>query len=181
MNLQKQKRGLKRNVLWFGLLAIILFSFGTGIIVGTLAADKPEPVLAADKPEAVLATVTEEPAFYQIVTENEPTPSAESEWQTFTATAYCSCEKCCGEWALNRPNGLVYTASGAIAEEGVTVAADWDILPAGTLIEIDGLGERIVQDRGGAITGNRIDLFFNSHQDALDFGVQEVLVRTLDK
>lgn len=78
MNLQKQKRWLKRNVLWFVLLAIILFSFGTGIIVGTLAADKPEPVLTA---------VTEEPAFYQIVTESEPTPSAESEWQTFTATA----------------------------------------------------------------------------------------------
>lgn len=78
MNLQKQKRWLKRNVLWFVLLAIILFSFGAGIIVGTLAADKPEPVLAA---------VTEEPAFYQIVTESEPTPSAESEWQTFTATA----------------------------------------------------------------------------------------------
>lgn len=172
MNLQKQKRWLKRNVLWFVLLAIILFSFGAGIIVGTSAADKPEPVLAA---------VTEEPAFYQIVTESEPTPSEESEWQTFTATAYCPCEKCCGKWALNRPNGIVYTASGAIAEEGVTVAADWNILPAGTLIEIDGLGERIVQDRGGAITGNRIDLFFNSHQDALDFGVQEVLVRTLDK
>ncbi len=174
MNLQKQKRWLKRNVLWFGLLAIILFSFGAGIIVGTSAADKPEPVLA---------TVTEEPAFYQIVTESEPTPSdsEEPEWQTFTATAYCSCEKCCGKWALNRPNGLVYTASGAIAEEGVTVAADWNILPAGTLIEIDGLGERIVQDRGGAITGNRIDIYFNSHEAALEFGVQEVLVRTLDK
>ena len=78
MNLQKQKRWLKRNVLWFVLLAIILFSFGAGIIIGTLAADKPEPVLAA---------VTEEPAFYQIVTESEPTFSAESEWQTFTVSA----------------------------------------------------------------------------------------------
>jgi len=188
MNLQKQKRWLKRNVLWFVLLAIILFSFGAGIIVGTSAADKPEPVIVA---------VTEEPAFYQIVTESEPTPSEESEWQTiteieptpseepewqtFTATAYCPCEKCCGKWALNRPNGIVYTASGAIAEEGVTVAADWNILPAGTLIEIDGLGERIVQDRGGAITGNKIDIYFNSHEVALEFGVQEVLVRTLDK
>lgn len=180
MNLQKQKRWLKRNVLWFILLAIILFSFGTGIIVGTLVANKKEPKLATDKPEAVLAAVTEEPAFYQIVTESEPTPSEESEWQTFTATAYCSCKKCCGKWALNRPNGLVYTASGAIAEEGVTVAADWSILPAGTKIEIKGLGERIVQDRGGAITGNKIDLFFNSHQDALDFGVQEVKLRIVN-
>lgn len=164
MYLQKQKRWLKRNVLWFVLLAIILFSFGTGFVVGKLTTDKSEPAFAA-----------------YIVIESEPTPSEESEWQTFTATAYCPCKKCCGKWALNRPNGLVYTASSAIAEEGVTVAADWSILPAGTLIEIDGLGERIVQDRGGVITGNKIDLFFNIHQDALDFGVQEVLVRTLDK
>ena len=204
MNLQKQKRWLKRNVLWFVLLAIILFSFGAGIIIGTLAADKPEPVLAA---------VTEEPAFYQIVTESEPTPSEESEWQTFTesepthseesewqtfteiepthseesewqtftATAYCSCEKCCGKYAKNRPNGLVYTASGEIAEEGVTIAADWEVLPPGTEVEIDGMGTKIVHDKGSAIKGNRIDIYFESHQKALDFGVQDVQLRVLDK
>ena len=188
MNLQKQKRWLKRNVLWFVLLAIILFSFGAGIIIGTLAADKPEPVLAA---------VTEEPAFYQIVTESEPTsseepewqtfteseptPSEESEWQTFTATAYCSCEKCCGKYAKNRPNGLVYTASGEIAEEGVTIAADWEVLPPGTEVEIDGIGTKIVHDKGSAIKGNRIDIYFESHQKALDFGVQDVQLRVLDK
>lgn len=188
MNLQKQKRWLKRNVLWFVLLAIILFSFGVGIIVGTLAADKPEPVLAA---------VTEEPAFYQIVTESEPTSSeesewqtftesepthsAESEWQTFTATAYCSCEKCCGKYAKNRPNGIVYTASGEIAEEGVTIAADWEVLPPGTEVEIDGMGTKIVHDKGSAIKGNRIDIYFESHQKALDFGVQDVQLRVLDK
>lgn len=172
MNLQKQKRWLKRNILWFVLLAIILFSFGAGIIVGTLAADKPEPVLAA---------VTEEPAFYQIVTESEPTHSAESEWQTFTATAYCSCEKCCGKYAKNRPNGIVYTASGEIAEEGVTIAADWEVLPPGTEVEIDGIGTKIVHDKGSAIKGNRIDIYFESHQKALDFGVQDVQLRILDK
>jgi 3D (Asp-Asp-Asp) domain-containing protein len=190
MNLQKQKRWLKRNVLWLILLAIIirLFSLGAGIIIGTLAADKPE---------AVLATVTEEPAFYQIVTESEPIPSEESEWQTFTesepipseesewqtftATAYCSCEKCCGKYAKNRPNGLVYTASGEIAEEGVTIAADWEVLPPGTEVEIDGMGTKIVHDKGSAIKGNRIDIYFSSHQEALNFGVQEVRLRVLDK
>lgn len=129
----------------------------------------------------MFAAITEEPAFNQTVTENDPTPSEESEWQTFTVTAYCSCKKCCGKWALNRPNGLVYTASGAIAEEGVTIAADWSILPVGTVVEIESLGERIVQDRGGVITGNKIDIYFNLHEDALEFGVQEVLVRVLDK
>jgi len=53
MNLQKQKRWLKRNVLWFVLLAIISFSFGTGLVVGKLATDKPEPVLAAVTATAV--------------------------------------------------------------------------------------------------------------------------------
>ena len=92
MNLQKQKRWLKRNVLWFVLLAIILFSFEAGIIVGTSAADKPEPVIVA---------VTEEPAFYQIVTENEPTPSEEPEWQTFTESEPTPSEE--SEWKPQQP------------------------------------------------------------------------------
>lgn len=53
-----------------------------------------------------------------------PEPEPEPEWIEGTATAYCSCEICCGEWALNRPNGIVYTASGVCEddrhEEGVT-------------------------------------------------------------
>lgn len=47
--------------------------------------------------------------------ETETVPEPEPEWIEAVATAYCSCEICCGEWALNRPNGIVYTASGAAA------------------------------------------------------------------
>ena len=68
---RKRPKGLKawvkRNILRLVLLAIISFSFGAGLVVGKLTTDKSEPVLAA---------YVEEPAFYQIVTENEPTPSA---------------------------------------------------------------------------------------------------------
>ena len=60
------------------------------------------------------------------IAENEPTTQPE-EWIDAVATAYCPCEICCGKWALNRPDGIVYTASGAIAEEGVTIAADWSL------------------------------------------------------
>lgn len=88
--------------------------------------------------------------------------------------AYCSCEKCCGTWAENRPDGIVYTASGAVAQEGVTIAADWDVLPPGTVVYIDGLGERVVQDRGGAIKGNAVDVYFEDHDEALVFGRQTV-------
>lgn len=79
-------------------------------------------------------------------------------------TAYCPCMKCCG-----KTDGI--TASGDKATEGVTVAMDKS-MPFGTKIYIDGVGERIVQDRGGAITGNRIDLYFENHQDAINFGRQ---------
>lgn len=106
-------------------------------------------------------------------TESEA-PEKEPEWIDATATAYCPCEKCCGNWAKNRPNGIVYTASGAKAKEGVTIAADWSVYPPGTILYIEGLGERIVQDKGGAIKGQKIDVYFNKHQDALKFGRKKI-------
>lgn len=112
------------------------------------------------------------------IAENEPTKQPE-EWIDAVATAYCPCEICCGKWALNRPDGIVYTASGAIAQEGVTIAADWDVYPPGTVLQIEGLGEYIVQDRGGAIKGLKIDVYFEDHDDALQFGRQEVRIKVI--
>ena len=102
--------------------------------------------------------------------EDAPVPSVVCEPErtslgVFKLTAYCACEKCCG-----KTDGI--TASGVKAVEGVTIAADTTILPFDTKIVIDDVGERIVQDIGGAIKGNRIDVYFDTHQDALDFGVQ---------
>lgn len=96
-------------------------------------------------------------------------------------TAYCPCEKCCGIWAKNRPNGVVYTASGEVAQEGVTVAADWDVYPAGTVLYIEGMGEYIVQDVGGAVNGNHIDVYFDTHEKAVNFGKQTAFVEVLCK
>ena len=90
----------------------------------------------------------------------------------YKITAYCPCVKCCG-----KTDGI--TASGEKAVEGVTVAMDKSI-PFGTKVYIDGVGERIVQDRGGAIKGNRIDLYFDSHQEALNFGRQTKEVTILN-
>lgn len=95
------------------------------------------------------------------------------QWDTYIATAYCPCEICCGSGA----SGI--TASGARAREGVTIAADWDILPEGAWVEIEGIGHRIVQDTGSAIKGHRIDIYFEEHEEALEFGLQEVRVRIL--
>lgn len=92
----------------------------------------------------------------------------------FRITAYCGGECCCGIWA----DEDCTTASGAQAVEGITVAADTDILPMGTVIRIDD-HEYTVQDTGSAVKGNVIDVYFASHSDALGHGVkyQEVEVK----
>lgn len=97
---------------------------------------------------------------------------------TFTVTFYCACETCCGKWS-NEENPL--TASGARAEAGVTVGADWETLPEGTEIEIEGLGRRTVQDKPAEwiiekYDGRIIDVFCASHEEALKLGKQEAEV-----
>ena len=83
----------------------------------------------------------------------------------FVITYYCSCGKCCGEYA----DGL--TASGTVPAEGRTIAADPNVLPMGSVVIIDG-HTYTVEDVGGAIKGKRIDIFMNSHQEALKAGVR---------
>lgn len=89
----------------------------------------------------------------------------------FTATAYCGCAKCCGK-------STGKTASGTTATAGRTVAMS-NSYSFGTKIEIQGMGTYIVEDRGGAIKGNRIDIFFSNHQKALDFGRKTVYLKVL--
>ena len=67
---------------------------------------------------------------------------------------------------------IVYTASMKIAEQGLTVAADTSVLPFGSRVIINDT-EYEVQDRGGAIKGNRIDVYMDDHEEALQRGVHE--------
>ena len=88
----------------------------------------------------------------------------------YEVTAYCACELCCGEWADG------YTFTGDIATEGVTIATYPDDIPLGSKVFIEGVGERVAQDIGGAIHNKRIDVFFSQHSDALAFGRQNLEV-----
>lgn len=83
---------------------------------------------------------------------------------TYKITGYCGCSSCCG-----KTDGV--TASGTQATAGRTIAADTTKLPFGTKVVIDG-HTYTVEDRGGAIKGNKIDVYFSSHSKALQWGVR---------
>ena len=91
----------------------------------------------------------------------------------FRLTAYCPCAKCCG-----KTDGI--TATGTTATEGRTIAVDPRVIPYGSTVTIyfaDGTSHTYTaEDCGGAIKGNRIDVFFDSHEDARAFGVQSAMV-----
>jgi len=85
-------------------------------------------------------------------------------------SAYCVCEKCCGKFA----DGI--TASGKPAVGRICAAPPE--YPFGTKFVVDGV-VWTCEDRGGAIKGNKLDLLFPSHQEALNFGRQYILVKVI--
>jgi 3D (Asp-Asp-Asp) domain-containing protein len=104
-------------------------------------------------------------------------------------TGYCSCGKCCGwrrtwygrpvyAYGPNKglPKRIGQTASGAMARPG-TIAADTSRYPFGTIMHVEGYGYGVVQDRGGSIKGDHIDLYFRRHSDALRWGRRKVRVK----
>ncbi len=90
-------------------------------------------------------------------------------------TAYCGCKKCCG------PHAIGLTASGRPISynSGVFVAADTKLLPFGTRLLIPGYndGKPVeVIDRGSAIKGHHIDVFFPTHEEAVEWGRKWIAV-----
>lgn len=141
----------------FLLIVIILDIF---LIMWTVnKADETEPVIEEPTPELV-AIVEEVPDVAPVV-EKEPQNIYIGE---FKLTAYCPCEHCSDEWGT-------MTATGTRATAGRTIAVDPKKIPYGTEVIING-NTYIAEDCGGAIKGNRIDIYFDSHNEALNFGVQ---------
>lgn len=91
-------------------------------------------------------------------------------WQPAEITAYCACVKCCG---AESPN---ITASGYQIQPNDKFVAAPKSVPFGTKIFIPNYGWTIVRDRGGAIKCNRLDVFFNNHVDALQWGRVKIQV-----
>jgi 3D (Asp-Asp-Asp) domain-containing protein len=91
---------------------------------------------------------------------------------TMIATGYDPGPRSCGRYA----NGL--TATGVRARRGV-VAVDPRVIKLGTRLYVEGYGYAIAADTGGAIKGNRIDLCFDTYEEAIRWGMRKVRVLIL--
>lgn len=136
-------------------LVVMLAVFGSGYFFGEKNA------------EIKVVQITTSHTYVYEVTETVSTAT------TYKVTAYCPCSKCCGKWA----NGI--TATGTTARANHTIAVDPKIIPLGSKVLVDGK-EYVAEDTGGAIKGNKIDIYFDTHEEALEFGVQYLEVELVD-
>lgn len=74
--------------------------------------------------------------------------------------------------------GGPYTATGEYVRRGIA-AVDPNTIPLGTKLYVEGYGHAVAADVGGAIKGNRIDLAFDSYQEAMNWGRRDVLVQVI--
>ena len=168
-----------------------------------------EEVLAKQVAYTALTEVADDLVNPEIVYESEPeliinnTPSATTaiasndnsstkpeEFKSvlsMNATAYCLCKKCCGKAETHPPYGV--TASGYRINPGTNekvIAVDTSVIPLGTKVYVEGLngansyGYAIAADTGSAIKNMKIDLYMDSHAEALRWGFKKVNVYLLE-
>lgn len=90
----------------------------------------------------------------------------------FLTTAYCPCEKCCG-----KTDGISASNKKCVSNHTIAAGSKY---PLGTVMYIPELsntqsgGWYEVEDRGGAISNSRLDIFFDTHEEAIQYGVKNV-------
>lgn len=112
--------------------------------------------------------------------ETLPAPTVTSLGE-YTITAYCACAKCCGQWAVDRPDGIVKGAAGTELVSGYSCASN--SFEFGTELIIEGYGNVVVEDRTAdwvdeRYDGKLVDIYFANHEKALNFGKRVLEVKT---
>ena len=94
---------------------------------------------------------------------------------TFKITHYCPCSRCCGV------GGGKVTASGTTPTAGRTVGVNPRLIRYGTRLKIGNRSGYVAEDTGGGIGWYHIDMFCNSHTEALQRGVQTKKVWKIER
>lgn len=76
-------------------------------------------------------------------------------------------------YSAHDPGNSSHTATGTLVRKGV-IAVDPNVIPLGTRVFIPGYGEAVAEDIGGSIKGHRIDVAFDTHEEALAFGRRDI-------
>lgn len=130
-----------------------------------------EAVVPASAPQVVEAVVPV--SAPQVVVSTTPPSESEGEELLVTATAYTAyCEGCSGTTAY----GINLRAN----PERKVIAVDPKLIPLGTKVWVEGYGEAIAGDTGGAIKGHKIDVFIPSYDLAMQWGVKKVKIKVLN-
>ena len=158
----KKKRKIRIDRLIFVIVCELTIILGIGFTIEKLIelVFPIEIVEAAHLPESgVIVKSKINVNIPEIKTEEkgEETKEEKEYLGTFLLTGYCPCEKCSEGYGRN-------TATGTIAKQGRTIAVDPNVIPYGSIVEIDG-HEYIAEDCGGAINDNHIDVFMENHED----------------
>lgn len=95
----------------------------------------------------------------------------------YRVTAYCLCDKCINVSAWR--DG--FTASGHQIQPGDRFIAAPPEIPFGTLLSVPGYGTAPVLDRGGAIKGKRLDIYFPTHAEAMEWGVKNLEIKEVEQ
>lgn len=170
------KRKVMRNPYRAIYRTALLSAAALGVSVAALLAgitanvDKEDVIPVAREP----LEIAEEPAVDSA--EREPLPEPLESLGTFMVTSYCPCPECCGIWSAQHPEriGTDYiqrTISGTVPQAGRTVGVDPDVIPLGTHIII--AGQEYVAEDAGASRGNVVEIYFNTHAQALDWPMGE--------
>lgn len=132
--------------------------------VETKAQDKVVAVGTKPKPEAVLAAnitrTADQVDISGTTTKGGVSFKYKKVLKNVTLTAYSAEEDGIG----------TKTASGTRVTEGRTIAVDKSVVPMGWWVYIEGIGFRRAEDTGGAIKGNKMDVYFDSLKTAKNFG-----------
>ncbi len=151
-------QSLKRLIiiLWAVLVVLVIVIIaGVLLILGNQAAIMVMQTEITDKPDGM---TLEAPTGGPVLVDP---PEAVSLGE-FTITYYSASKEECGKTDA-------ITATGTKATAGRTIAVDPDVIPLGSRVVIDGV-TYTAEDVGGAIKGNKIDIFVNSREEAIQRG-----------
>lgn len=162
---------------WNGISGYMIYPGDTLTVKGGTAAAEKAPAKTAAAPAAPAKSVApaKAPAPASAPAEKAPAAASTQSGKTMTvsATAYTAyCAGCSGTTATgidlrSNPNQKV-------------IAVDPSVIPLGSKVWVEGYGEAIAGDTGGAIKGNKIDLFIPSQGAALEFGRKDVTIKVLN-